>query len=77
MRRGRATKLMNLPITLALLLASIGLTVFCGWMGARPKDYSKPRRIPWQFLMLPSALLVLIMIVGVLNELGVTTGTNH
>lgn len=68
---------MNLPITLVLLLASIGLTVLCGWMGARPRDYSKPRIVPWQFLMLLSAALVLIMIVGLLNELGVTTGANR
>jgi hypothetical protein len=68
---------MNLPITLVLFLASIGLTVFCGWMGARPRDYSKPRLVPWQFLMLLSAALVLIMIVGLLNELGVTTGANR
>jgi hypothetical protein len=37
---GRATLFMNLPVTFAMLLASIGLTVFCGWMGARPRDYS-------------------------------------
>ena len=68
---------MTLPITFALLLASIALTVFCGWRGARPRDYSKPRMIPWQLLMLISAAFCLVMIVGVLNELGITTGAGH
>jgi hypothetical protein len=65
---------MNLPITLVLLLASVGLTGFCGWMGAKPRDYAKPPPPPWQIFMLVSAALVLVMIVGVLNELGITTG---
>jgi hypothetical protein len=68
---------MNLPITLVLMLVSIAATVFCGWMGARPRDYAKPRMVPWQLLMLLSAALVLVMLVGVLNELGVTTGANR
>jgi hypothetical protein len=65
---------MSLPVTLALLLVSVALTVFCGWMGARPKDYAKPSLVPWQFLMLLSAAMVLIMVVGLLNEVGITTG---
>lgn len=68
---------MSLPITLALLLASAALTVFCGWMGAKPKNYAKPSLVPWQFLMLLSAAMVLIMVVGLLNELGITTGGGH
>ncbi len=73
---GRATYSMNLPVTIALTLAFVALTVFCGWRGARPRDYAKPRMVPWQFLMLLSAAGVLVMIVGVLNELGITTGAN-
>ena len=73
---GRATLSMTLPVTIAVMLGFVALTVFCGWMGAKPKDYAKPRLVPWQFLMLLSAAGVLIMIVGVLNELGVTTGAN-
>ncbi|HEX4197246.1 MAG TPA: hypothetical protein VHZ26_07370 [Caulobacteraceae bacterium] len=68
---------MTLPFTLALLVVFVAVTVLCGWMGARPRDYSKPRMVPWQFLMLLSAAVTLIMIVGVLNELGVTTGANR
>jgi hypothetical protein len=68
---------MTLPATTLLLLASVGFTVFCGWMGARPRGYAKPRLAPWQFLMLLSAALVLIMIVSLLIELGITTGANR
>ena len=42
---GRATLSMNLPITIALMLAFVALTVFFGWMGARPRDYAKPRMV--------------------------------
>ena len=68
---------MTLPITLVFMLAAVGLTVFCGWMGARPRDYAKPRLVPWQFLMLLSAAVVLILLVGLLNELGIKTGANR
>jgi len=68
---------MDLPITIALMLVFVGLTVFCGWRGAKPRDYAKPPPPPWQFLMLISAALVLVMIVGVLNEVGITTGANR
>jgi len=68
---------MTLPITLVLMLATVAFTVFCGWMGARPRDYAKPRLVPWQFLMLLSAAVVLILLVGLLNELGIKTGANR
>ena len=66
---------MNLPLTVVLLVASVALTVFFGWLGAKPRDYSKLSRPPWQFLMLISAAMVLIAFVGILNELGVSTGS--
>ena len=68
---------MTLPITLVLMLATVAFTVFCGWMGARPRDYTKPRLVPWQFMMLLSAAVVLILLVGLLNELGIKTGANR
>ena len=64
-------------ITIALLLAFVALTVFFGWMGAKPRDYAKPPPPPWQVFMLVSAALVLVMLVGLLNELGITTGANR
>jgi hypothetical protein len=73
----RAILSMTPLITIALMLAFVALTVFCGWMGAKPRDYAKPRMVPWQFLMLLSAALVLVMLVGLLNELGITTGANR
>ena len=73
----RAPQFMTPLITIALMLAFVALTVFCGWMGAKPRDYAKPRMVPWQFLMLLSAALVLVMLVGLLNEFGITTGANR
>ena len=68
---------MTLPITIALMLAFVGLTVLFGWLGAKPRDYSKPPPPPWQVFMLISAALVLVMLVGLLNELGITTGAGR
>jgi|HubBroStandDraft_6_1064221.scaffolds.fasta_scaffold1178140_2 hypothetical protein len=67
---------MDLYITLGVLAAIIGFAFFCGWMGARPRDYSKPRLVNWQLLMLVSAAGVLVVIVHLVNLLGVTTGAN-
>jgi hypothetical protein len=68
---------MELYIALGLLAASVGLTAFCGWMGARPPNFAKPRLINWQLLMLVCAAFVLVTIVHVVNTLGVTTGAGR
>ena len=65
---------MNMIITLTLLALGVGATVGCGWMGARPKDYLKPRLVPWQILMLICAVFVLAMSIHLLNLFGMTTG---
>ena len=68
---------MDLTVTLALLVAGVGATIGCGWMGAKPKDYSKSRRVPWQLLMLVGAAFVLVIVVHLLNLAGMTTGQNR
>ena len=65
---------MNLMITLGLLGFGLAWTVGCGWMGARPKDYLKPRLIPWQILMLVGAVFVLVVAIHLLNLFGMNTG---
>ena len=62
---------MDMPITLGLMLAGVAGAVFCGWRGAQPKDYAKPRRVPWQLLMLVFAFVVLIMMVHLITLFGV------
>ena len=65
----------SLPVTLASAAVGLGLTVFCGWRGARPPDPRRgPRMVPWRFLMLLSAAWVLLMVVHLVNLTGVETG---
>ncbi|HEX8570252.1 MAG TPA: hypothetical protein VF699_10080 [Caulobacteraceae bacterium] len=65
----------NLPVTLISAAVGIGLTVLCGWRGARPPDVVRgPRMVPWRFLMLLSAAWVLLMVVHLFNLMGVETG---
>ena len=65
----------NLPVTLLSAAVGIGLTVLCGWRGARPPDVVRgPRLVPWRFLMLLSAAWVLLMLVHLFNLMGVETG---
>ena len=66
---------MSLAVTLLLLAATLGLTVFCGWRGARPPDLHRgPRLAPWRFLMLLSAAGAMLLLVHLVNLLGVETG---
>ena len=65
---------MDMTVTLALIAAGVAGTVGCGWMGARPKDYTKPRRVPWQMLMLTLAVFVLVMVIHLLGLFGMNTG---
>ena len=65
---------MTLPITLALLGVGAVLTVFCGWMGQRPKKPGVTPLAPWQFMMLASAAWCLMMVVHLMNLFGAQTG---
>jgi len=65
---------MDMTVTLALIAAGVAGTVGCGWMGARPKDYTKPRVVPWQMLMLASAVFVLALLIHLLGLFGMNTG---
>ncbi len=65
---------MNKTVSLGLLALGVVAAVGCGWMGARPKDYLKPRLIPWQMLMLICGIFVLVMAIHLLNLFGMTTG---
>ncbi len=62
---------MDLTVTLILLAAALGATLFCGWRGARPPDPMKgPRMIPWRFLMIGAAALALLLLIHLATLLG-------
>lgn len=62
---------MSLHLTLALLAVGIFGTVFCGWRGARPTDIHKgPRMMPWRFLMLLCAALVMMLLIHLVALFG-------
>ncbi|MFP5449488.1 MAG: hypothetical protein ACLGHU_12155 [Alphaproteobacteria bacterium] len=66
---------MELSVTLALGAGLLALTVFCGWMGARPPDFKRgPRLVPYRFIMLLGAAGLLVVLVHLLNLMGVSTG---
>lgn len=54
---------MSVTLTLILLAASIASIFFCGWRGAKPPHPLKVRMMPWRFLMLLSAVLVVYLLV--------------
>lgn len=59
--------------TLILLAASVGLTVLAGWRGGRPPDLVRgPRMVPWRFLMILAAALVMLLLIHVGTLMGVT-----
>ncbi len=69
---------LELVPTVIVMIAAAGISVLCGWMGARPWDIRKgPRMVPWRFLMVLSFTLGLLMLVHLLNLLGVQTGRNQ
>ena len=62
---------MTLPVTLALLILSVGFVVFAGWRGALPPDLARgPRMVPWRFLMILSAALAFFLLIHVAALLG-------
>ncbi len=64
-----------MTVTLAIAAFAAAAGILFGWLGARPPDFRKgPRLVPWRFLMLLCAVVVLYMLVHVVNLMGVTTG---
>jgi hypothetical protein len=66
---------MDWPFTLAAAAVLGGLTVLCGWLGARPPDPRRgPRLAPYRFLMMLGATGLMLLAVHMLNLAGVKTG---
>jgi hypothetical protein len=62
---------MSLSVTLILIVASVALTVFAGWRGARPWDPRKGvRMIPWRIIMLLAATAVFILAIHLAALMG-------
>lgn len=54
---------MSLTLTLSLLAACLVVGVFAGWRGARPVDLSRPRMVPWRFIMLLCGALGFLLLI--------------
>jgi len=68
---------MDLPFTIAVLVALLVLAVFCGWRGARPANILKgPRMVPWRPLMMVCVVATMLMLVHLMNLLGIETGNS-
>jgi hypothetical protein len=69
---------MELTLTLTLGAVLLALTVFCGWMGARPPDFKRgPRLVPYRFIMLMGAAGLIVVLVHLVNLMGVSTGPSR
>ena len=67
------SRAMDLTLTLILLAASLALTVFAGWRGAQPPNLIKgPRMVPWRFLMVMGAALVMLLLIHLATLGGMT-----
>ncbi|MFC0634734.1 hypothetical protein [Brevundimonas balnearis] len=55
---------MALAPTIVLFLASLALTLFAGWRGARPPDLRRGvRMVPWRLVMVLSAAVTFFALV--------------
>lgn len=62
---------MSLPLTLALIVATVGLAVFAGWRGAQPSQpHRGVRMMPWRFIMVLSGAVVFLLVVHLAALLG-------
>ena len=74
--RGRAcdtASQMDLSLTLGLAVGLLALALVAGWRGARPPNpHRGPRMIPWRFIMVTAAALLLPMLIHLASLLGLT-----
>lgn len=73
-RRGHLGR-MDFTSTVGAAAAAAVLTGLFGWLGARPPDLQRgPRLLPYRFLMVLSATILILMLVHLMNLAGVSTG---
>lgn len=66
---------MEWTITLSVAGASLASTIFAAWQSGRPrKDSLQTKWIPWRFVVLVSAAVLLLSVVHAINLMGVATG---
>lgn len=67
---------MDMVVTIAALLAFLGLTVFAGWKSGRPrKDSLKAQWISWPLVTVLAGTAVVFALVHLLNVMGLHTGS--
>jgi hypothetical protein len=54
---------MSFTVTIALLVAAGAVGGYAGWRGARPVDLSRPRLVPWRFVMLLCAAFGFLLLI--------------
>ncbi|MGB6087283.1 hypothetical protein [Parvibaculum sp.] len=65
---------MTMPVTLALLAASVACAAFLAWLERRPVEPGRVRLLPTTPLIFVSIFVALLMLVHVVNLLGFRTG---
>lgn len=66
---------MPLTATLILLTCAVVIGLFCAWRGAQPPDLMRgPRMVPYRFIMVLAAAIVLVTVVHLVNLAGLETG---
>lgn len=59
---------MTVPVTAALAVLFMAITLLCGWRGARAaRPHAEPRLIPWRFLMLVAFTGMVALLVHLVN----------
>ena len=61
-------------ITIAALLAGVGLVALMAWLERRPRQSLEPRLIPTTPAMLAGLVIILLSMVHLLNLWGIHTG---
>jgi len=65
---------MSMPLTIALLVLSVAVSILARFMSNRPVQPGRARLVPWNVILIFAGAFAILMVAHLVNLAGIETG---